>query len=190
MRARVAMALFLAAVVVAAGCGAPAGSPAVPTPSAPTPSAPPPSASATATPSPAPTGAGEVRLFFTPAGVDPCGTVAPVVRRDVAPEPTAALAALLAGPNAEEAAAGYTSLFGPATADALLGVDVVDGIAHVSFADLRPLIPNASSSCGSASLLAALDTTLAQFAGIRGARYSFGGDEAAFYEWLQMAPPD
>ena len=180
MRARVALALLLAVSVVAGGCGAPAESPEVPTPSA----------SATATPPPAPTGTGEVRLFFTAAGVDPCGNVAPVVRRDVAPEPAAALAALLAGPTAEESAAGYTSLFGPATADALLGVELADGIARVSFTDLRPLIPNASSSCGSASLLAALDATLAQFEGIRAARYSFGGDEAAFYEWLQMAPPD
>jgi len=182
MRAQVALTLVLAMAGVAAGCGAPTESPAVPTPSA----------SATAPPPapPTPTGAGEVRLFFTPAGVDPCGAVAPVVRRDVAPQPAAVLAALLAGPSAEEAAAGFTSLFGPPTAGGLLGVEVVDGIARVSFRDLRPLIPNASSSCGSASLLAALDGTLAQLPGIRGARYSFGGDEAAFYEWLQMAPPD
>jgi hypothetical protein len=39
-------------------------------------------------------------------------------------------------------------------------------------------------------LLAALDSTLAQLPGITGARYSFDGDEAAFYEWLQVAPPE
>ena len=100
------------------------------------------------------------------------------------------LRVLLAGPTAAEAAAGFTSLFGPATADALLDVVVVDGIARVSFRDLRQIIPNASSSCGSAALLGALDATLARLPGVRGARYSFGGDEAAFYEWLQMAPPD
>ncbi|MFH0750696.1 MAG: hypothetical protein V2B17_02560, partial [Chloroflexota bacterium] len=61
---------------------------------------------------------------------------------------------------------------------------------RVSSRDLRRLRPNASSSCGSTALLAALDATLAQLPGIRGARYSFGGDEAAFYEWLQMAAPD
>ncbi len=84
----------------------------------------------------------------------------------------------------------FTSLFGPPTADALLDVVVVDGIARVSFRDLRQILPNASAACGSAALLAALDATLAQVPGVRGARYSFGGDEAAFYEWLQMAPPD
>jgi len=97
---------------------------------------------------------------------------------------------LLAGPSADETAAGFTSLFGPATADALLDVVVVGGVARVSFRDLRQIIPNASSSCGSAALLGALDATLAQLPGIRGARYSFGGDEAAFYEWLQVSPPD
>jgi hypothetical protein len=132
-----------------------------------------------------------VRLFFVGGGTDPCGTVTPVVRSVNGPVTAEiALRGLLAGPTADEATAGFTSLFGPATADALLDVVVVDGIARVSFRDLRQIIPNASSSCGSAALLGALDATLAQLPGIRGARYSFGGDEAAFYEWLQMAPPD
>lgn len=132
-----------------------------------------------------------VRLFFVGGGIDPCGEVAPVVREVAGPVDAAvALRELLRGPTEEETAAGFTSLFGPATADALQDVEVADGIARVSFRDLRPLLTNASSSCGSTSLLAALDATLAQLPGIRGARYSFGGDEAAFYEWLQMAPPD
>lgn len=138
-----------------------------------------------------PAPAAEVRVFFVPGGADPCGTVAPVVRKVAGPVTAAiALRELLAGPTTGEAAAGFTSLFGPATADALLDATVADGIAHVSFRDLRQILPNASSSCGSAALLAALDATLAQLPGIRGARYSFGGDEAAFYEWIQMAPPD
>jgi hypothetical protein len=103
--------------------------------------------------------------------------------------PAIALRELLAGPTVEETVPGSQPLR-PPTADALLGVVVVDGIARVSFRDLRRIIPNASSSCGSAALLGALDATLAQLPGIRGARYSFGAVEAAFYEWLQMAPPD
>lgn len=138
-----------------------------------------------------PRGAAEVRVFFVPGGADPCGTVSPVVRTIEGPAtPELALRELLAGPTSDETGAGFTSLFGPATADALLDVAVADGIARVSLRDLRQIIPNASSSCGSAALLAALDATLAQLPGIRGARYSFGGDEAAFYEWLQRSPPD
>jgi len=133
----------------------------------------------------------EVRVFFVPRGADPCGTVAPVVRKVAGPvTPAVAVRELLAGPTAEEAAAGFSSLFGPATAGALLDVVVAEGFARVSFRDLRTIIPNASSSCGSAALLRALDATLAQLPGVRGARYSFGGDEAAFYEWLQLSPPD
>jgi hypothetical protein len=131
-----------------------------------------------------------VRVYLVAAGMDPCGDVAPVVREvGGSVGPATALRELLRGPTEEETAAGFTSLFGPATADALQDVVVVDGIARVSFRDLRPLIPNASSSCGGAALLAALDATLAQVPGIRAARDSFGGDEATFYDWLQVAPP-
>ena len=145
---------------------------------------------------PAPTAASsapveEVRVFFVPGGADPCGTVAPVVRKVAGPVTAdVVLRELLAGPTAGETAAGFTSLFGPPTADALLDVEVVGGIARVSFRDLRQIIPNASASCGSAALLGALDATLVELPGIRSARYSFGGDEAAFYEWLQMEAPD
>jgi len=163
---------LLAAESLVAGCG---GSPAPA-------STPPPVAS---------TDAAELRVFFVPGGADPCGTVSPVIRRVAGPVTAElVLRELLAGPTADEAAAGFASIFGPATADGLLDVAVADGIASVSFRDLRRVIPNASSSCGSAALLGALDATLAQLPGIRGARYSFGGDEAAFYEWLQMSPPD
>jgi spore germination protein GerM len=179
----------LAAVGLAGGCGGPAPSA---SPTAPPASLASPSTGPSVPPtSPAASPTAEVRIFFVPGGADPCGTVSPVVRKVAGPVTAEiALRELLAGPTAEEVAAGFTSLFGPATADALLEVVVADGIARVSFRDLRQIIPNASSSCGSAALLGALDATLAQLPGIRGARYSFGGDEAAFYEWLQMAPPD
>jgi hypothetical protein len=199
MRAPVAIILLLAVAGAAVGCGAPATAPAATPDASTTPAASPtpaPSATAPVVPS-APTSAGptgggaEVRVFFVPGGADPCGTVAPAVRMVAGPVTAeVALGELLAGPTTEEAAAGFSSLFGPATADALLHVVMADGIARVSFRDLRLVIPNASSSCGSAALLTALDATLAQVPGVRGARYSFDGDEAAFYEWLQMAPPD
>ena len=191
MRDGVAVLVGVGALLVSAGfvggCAGPA-SPAVPTarvsPSAEAPVWPT-SPAAPTLPS------AEVRVFLVPGGADPCGTVAPVVRKVAGPVTAeVALRELLAGPTADETAAGFTSLFGPPTAGALLDVTIAGGIARVSFRDLRTIIPNASSSCGSAALLGALDATLARLPGVRGARYSFGGDEAAFYEWLQMAPPD
>jgi hypothetical protein len=61
-----------------------------------------------------------VRVDFVGGGMDPCGDVAPVVREIGGPVgPADALRELLRGPTEEETAAGFTSLFGPATADAL-----------------------------------------------------------------------
>lgn len=154
-----------------------------------------PNASATAqAPAPSPTTALEpVRVYFTLAAAgDPCTTVAATTRRVSGPvTPGLALEQLLAGPTAGEAAIGYTSFFGPATADAPLGVAVgADGTAEVWLRDFRAAFPEAPSACEASALLASLDATLAEFPEIRRARYSFAGDEAAFYDWLGLPPPD
>lgn len=96
---------------------------------------------------------------------------------------------LLAGPNAAERSAGYWSWFSNRTAHMLRGVSLANGVAHVDFRDFSRIIPNASSSFGSAALLAELDATVTQFPGARSAVYSFNGDAGPFYQWLQMQPP-
>jgi hypothetical protein len=58
----------------------------------------------------------------------------------------------------------------------------------VDFKDLRDVIPNASSSCGSAGLLAQLDSTAMQFGATR-TLYSIDGNPQTFYEWLQRSVP-
>lgn len=148
-----------------------------------------PSASGPASASPAPSEA-TIVLYFGSAALDPCTDVVPVERVVDEATPEAALRALLKGPTSAETAAGYQSWFSSRTADALASVTVVDGIARVSFHDLRAIIPNASSSCGSGMLLNELDSTLGQFPELIGARYSIEGDEAAFYEWLQRGVPE
>jgi hypothetical protein len=102
---------------------------------------------------------------------------------------TASLQALLAGPTAAERHAGYWSHFSAATAGMLRSLQISGGVASADFRDFRSVIPNASSSAGSAALLAELDTTLEQFRTVRTTVYSFNGDVAAFYEWLQREPP-
>lgn len=122
---------------------------------------------------------------------DPCGEVFPRPREVPAAAPLhPTLEALLAGPTAEEQADGYAGWFSDETAGMLQSVRVEDGVAHVDVDDLREVIPNASTSCGSAGLLAQLDRTATQFDTVDSARYSILGDEAAFYEWLQMEQPD
>lgn len=71
----------------------------------------------------------------------------------------------------------------------LRSIRLSKGVAYVDFRDFRRVIPGASSSCGSALLLAQLNRTATQFPTSRRAIYSFNGSRRAFYEWLQLSPP-
>ena len=123
---------------------------------------------------------------------DPCTEVFPVPREVPLGDPlTGALDALLAGPTVEEQAQGYGGWFSQDTAGMLRSVDVVSGTVLVDLGDLRPVIPNASTSCGSAALLAQLNRTVLGVAeGVAPpVLYHLEGDLEAFYEWLQLGPP-
>lgn len=132
-----------------------------------------------------------VTVFF-PKG-DPganCRRVFPVARTVQGPKVlTGAMKALLRGPTAAERKAGYGGWFSRKTAGMLRSVTIAAGTARVDFRDFSHVIPNASSSCGSAMLLAQLNRTARQFATVKRTRCSFAGDVASFYEWLQLSPP-
>ncbi len=55
----------------------------------------------------------------------------------------------------------------------------------VDVGDLRPLIPNASTSAGSEMLLAQLGATVFQFPTVASVEYRIEGSCDAFFEWLQ-----
>jgi len=133
-----------------------------------------------------------VKVYFHRGnGDDPTKVVA--VRRSVPRSPkvaTAALTQLLAGPTRAERDAGYWSVFTSATAGMLRSVRVADSVGYADFRDLRPVIPSAGSSAGTAAFLAELDTTFKQFGNVSRTVYSLNGDVSAFYEWLQLSPPD
>jgi hypothetical protein len=95
---------------------------------------------------------------------------------------------LLRGPTLDERRVeGLTSWFSDATAGLLHSVDLDrDGRAVVDFADLRPVIPNASTSAGSALLLAQLDATVFQHPSVMSVEYRIDGSCSTFFEWLQM----
>jgi putative hemolysin len=132
-----------------------------------------------------------VEVFFSNKDLgDPCGEVFPVTREVGAGDQIdGALQALVARPSDAERSQGYGGWFSPETADVVRSVQVDAGTVRVDFADLRRLIPNASSSCGSAGLLAQLDATLLQFPDVDATVYAIDGSSAAFYEWLQMETP-
>lgn len=97
-----------------------------------------------------------------------------------------ALEQLLGGPSDSSAAGDATSWFSAETADALRSVTVDStGHATVDFHDLRPLIPNASSSAGSALLLDELNATVFEIDAIQSVEYRMDGSCDLFWEWLQ-----
>lgn len=131
----------------------------------------------------------EVVLTFD-CDEDGAGEVAPIPVYRAVPKSEgvlrATLAALLEGPNAEESAAGISSWFSAETAGMLENVTIADGHAVVDLADLRPVIPNASTSAGSALLLDQLDSTVFRFRSVESVEYRIDGSCEAFNEWLQF----
>ena len=119
-----------------------------------------------------------------------CTRVFPLQRTVAAPRVLeGAMRALLAGPTRAERRRGFGGWFSAKTAGRLRSVRIVHGTAYVDFRSFARVIPNASTSCGSALLLAQLDRTARQFRAVRQAVYSFDGSHAAFYAWLQRDVP-
>lgn len=130
-----------------------------------------------------------VQVFYGAGDGTDCAAVSGYRREvelDMGSPIVPALRALLAGPTDEERADGAFSFFGPETADLRVDASLVDGLLTVDFADFSGIIPNASSSCGSANLLAELATTVFQFSEVEGVAFQFDGSCEAFGEFLQM----
>lgn len=134
-----------------------------------------------------------VKVYFTPeASLDKnCRATKEFSRRTVGRDVLHdSLGWLLRGPRPAERKDGAASLFSKKTAGLINRVSVDDGTAYVDFDDFRRIIPEASSSCGSASLLAELTRTSKQFPTVERAVFSLEGSTNAFYNWLQLEPPD
>jgi spore germination protein GerM len=97
----------------------------------------------------------------------------------------AALTELLKGPTDAEKAAGLRSWFSGATAGMLREVRIQDGTAHVDFKNFQNIMPNASTSAGSAQLLAEVGRTIFQYKALKEADVRFDGSCQAFWGWLQ-----
>lgn len=98
----------------------------------------------------------------------------------------AALEQLFAGPGPSETTEGARAFW---LTDALYlnSVKIENETAYVDWKDIREVIPNASTSCGSASFLAPIENTLKQFSGVTKVVQSIKGDPKTFYEWLQLS---
>jgi len=98
----------------------------------------------------------------------------------------ASLEELFKGPTLEEKKLGYTSFFSEATKDILKKIKIIDKVIYVDLKDIRSIIPNASSSCGSAQFLAEMTNTLKQFSSVEKVIFAIDGNPQTFYEWLQL----
>lgn len=143
-------------------------------------------------PSPSAPATTTVTIYFSNSVLDPgssdCAQVY-AVHRDVPATSdvlTATLKELLAGPTAAETAKGYASWFSSATAQSLVSAKVSGNTSYVNLADLRTVIPNAGTSCGSASLLAQLRTTAQQAGMTPRVLFAINGQPKTFWEWLQV----
>lgn len=92
---------------------------------------------------------------------------------------------LVSGPTADEMTDGAGSLFSDQTSGMVRSVSLNDGLLVVDFEDLRSVMNNASTSCGSESLLAQLNSTAFQFEQVDRVRYEIEGSCDTFFNWLQ-----
>jgi hypothetical protein len=122
------------------------------------------------------------------ANIQDCSLVFPVEREisKTLAVGQMSLEELFKGPTAEEQKNGYTSFFSDATKDILKSIKIDNKIAYVDLKDIRQLIPNASSSCGSAQFLSEMTNTLKQFSSIERVVFAIEGNPITFYEWLQL----
>jgi hypothetical protein len=132
-----------------------------------------------------------ISIYAPRAASSDCARVLPLKRTVETPALLkGAMQALLAGPTKAERARGYGGWFSAKTAGHLRSVRIVHGVAFIDFRTFARDIPNASTSCGSALLLAQLDRTARQFPTVSRTAYSFNGSRQAFYEWLQRDAPE
>ncbi|GEM_PF-1140006 len=132
------------------------------------------------------------KLYFGSTTFNPnaqiCDAVFGVTRANIDDDVTPAelVRTLFAGPTEEERVAGYTSFFSMETANAVRSVRVVNDTAYVNLTDIRDVIPNAGTSCGSAAFLAEITETLTQFPDVNRVILAIDGDPEPLYNWLQL----
>ncbi|MGH1490813.1 MAG: GerMN domain-containing protein [Acidimicrobiales bacterium] len=128
-----------------------------------------------------------IDVYFSSGDGSDCEAVQPFPRTLAADADPylGAFQELVAGPSATETEAGAGSFFSPQTASVIRSVTLNEGLLTVDFSDLRSLIPNASASCGSAALLAQLNSTAFQFTAVERTRYLIEGSCDDFGNWLQ-----
>lgn len=131
----------------------------------------------------------DVLVYFGTGDPDVCEAVAPHERTVPAgAQPIqAAFDELVGGPNAGEIVDGAFSFFSNETEGTVRSATTSGGQLVVDFDDFTAVLTpaGANTSCGSAALVAELNSTAFQFAAVDRVRYELEGDCDDFGEWLQ-----
>lgn len=129
-----------------------------------------------------------VTIYFSRLTKNDCRPVSSVIRETSNPDLLAgALEEMLKGLTPKEKQNGLFSFFSSSTAGFLNSVRLdSNGTAYIDFKNFSSIIPNASSSCGSASLLAEIGRTVHANSRAEKMVLSFDGSKADFYNWLQI----
>jgi spore germination protein GerM len=98
----------------------------------------------------------------------------------------ASLNQLFQGPTEAEKNQGFSSFFSNKTKNILKSVKISGTTAYVNLTDIRTIIPNASSSCGSAQFLSSVEETLKHDRKITDVRFAIDGNPQTFYDWIQI----
>lgn len=118
-----------------------------------------------------------------------CGktdTVTKTIPYTVAPA-RAAMDQLFLGPTTAEKAVGLLDFWiTKDTANNLKRVFIKNGTAYLDWKDISQVIPNASTSCGSASFFGPIEDTLRQFPTVTKVIHAINGQTSVFYNWMQM----
>jgi len=146
----------------------------------------------TPAPTPPPQETMTVKVYFGNTNLNPnmqdCSKVHPV-NRTIPKTPgvaKAALKELFKGQTEEEKTQGYVSWFSEKTKDILKSVKIENSTVYVDLKDIRQIIPNVSTSCGSAEFLAEVETTLKQFSTVNKVIIAIDAKPSIFYEWIQI----
>ncbi len=128
-------------------------------------------------------------VYFGTGDPDVCEAVAPHERTvPASAQPIeAAFDELVGGPNAAEIADGAFSFFSNETEGTVRSATTSGGQLVVDFDDFTAVLTpaGANTSCGSAALVAELNSTAFQFAAVDRVRYELEGSCDDFGEWLQ-----
>ncbi|MGB9680972.1 MAG: GerMN domain-containing protein [Minisyncoccia bacterium] len=134
-----------------------------------------------------------VKIYFSNEKLNPnlkdCSLVYPVNRTiSLNGDPfLQTLNLLFLGPTEQEKAEGYTSVFSPENKDILKNLDISpDGIVYIDLYDIRSIMPEVSSSCGSSQFMKSIEETLKQFQLVKKVIFAINGDPQMFYEWVQL----